>query len=156
MTDQERAEVCKLIQREADKLASHASRTLEQMWLANLTGRPAAETVPESAASRPDLPGKPDTAPKADELTAMLRDGFVRLGSVIALSVLVNEPGLITEDLLWLSRMFSARNISVGGDWTADLLRTYAAACADVLPAASCEPIRETIEAALARRTGTA
>ena len=90
-------------------------------------------------------------------LAEMMRNGYERLGPVVALSVLTDEPGLIADDMRWLARMFAARDMHLGGDdWAAVLLRTYVDACASVLPAGSSGPVRDVVERAISILDGAA
>jgi hypothetical protein len=51
----------------------------------------------------------------SDEAEAILADSFQRLLGVLALSLLVDEPGLASEELQWLDRSVGARFEGVPG-----------------------------------------
>jgi hypothetical protein len=148
MTDHDRAEVCKTLQRESDTLANLAAASLEQKWMHQFASVHASDSAGRGVQT--GRGARPDSAQNVDELTSMLREGFVRLGRVISLSVLVDEPGLIADDIHWLARMFGARQIAFNeDDWAAELLRSYTDACASLLPDTMCASVRESIERAL-------
>jgi hypothetical protein len=148
MTDHDRAEVCKTLQREADTLANLAAASLEQKWMHQFAAVHASESAERGAQTGPG--DRANHARDVEQMSSSMREGFVRLGSVVALSVLVDEPGLIADDIYWLTRMFGARQLAFNGDdWAADLLHSYTDACASLLPDTMCAPVRESVERAL-------
>ncbi len=89
-----------------------------------------------------------------DEASAMLQDGFRRLGGVVALGVLVDEPGLIVDDLRWLQRIFSARDIQISGPaWFGNLLAAYIKGAASVLQSGEMLLVSDVVERAMATLT---
>lgn len=138
MTDPHRTHIYNALERESYTLANLAATTLEQQWLPHLS------TYPSQAS------GRLQKTVVQDDLRSMLRDSFLWIGSVTALSILVDEPGLIAEDAHWHVKMFGVQNMSHNyADWIEDLLRTYANACATVLPETTYSSVHDTIERAL-------
>ena len=155
MADSQRAEVCKALEREVAALASVAASSLQQKWSAWLP--PLAEDGTAGPGIALGSSGGAHGPYTAAELAEMMRNGYERLGPVVALSVLTDEPGLIADDMRWLARMFAARDMHMGGDdWAAALLRTYVDACASVLPEGLSGPVRNVVERAISILDGAA
>ena len=91
-------------------------------------------------------------APRSqDEATRMIVDGFRRLGNVVSVSVLVDEPGLIADDLMWLERMGSALALPLGDrTYVERLVHTYVSACGLVLDGDDLKQVENIVERALA------
>jgi hypothetical protein len=80
----------------------------------------------------------------------MVVDGFRRLGNVVAVSVLVDEPGLIADDLMWLERMGRALALPLGDrEYVQRLVHTYVSACALVLGGDDLRYVEDITERAL-------
>jgi hypothetical protein len=107
---------------------------------------------PVDAGRRGGEPGPEREAP--DRTAELVLGGFRRLGPVVGLSVLADEPALIIDDIAWLRRAFAVRNMvpAVPG-WEARLLEAYAVACCHVLPEQDCSAIRETLRRAASALT---
>lgn len=145
MIDHFRTQVSKTLEREANTLANVATATLAQRWISHAVAPTSSFPAPTSGLSEGNSPSW-----NRDELNSILRDGFVWLGSVIGLSIVVDEPGLIADDVRWLTRMFGARQISINSEaWVEELLHSYATACETTLPAEMCAPVHESIKDAL-------
>jgi hypothetical protein len=155
MPDSQRAEVSKALEREVATLANVAASSLQEKWSAWLP--PLAEDGTAGPGTATGSSGGAHGAYTAAELAEMMRNGYERLGPVVALSVLTDEPGLIADDMRWLARMFAARDMHLGGDdWAAVLLRTYADTCDSMLPEGLSGPVRDVIERAISILDGEA
>lgn len=67
---------------------------------------------------------------RSDEAEAILADSFERLTSVMALSLLVDEPRLVSEELQWLDRTVGTRFEGVPGTSGPDrLIDSLSGAC---------------------------
>lgn len=148
MVDAQKIEVARAIQRESDKLAAMSARLLAQSFAQHFAG--GQQGQPPATAPEHDptgLAGNERGPQNADEMIEMARNGFVRLGSVLALSVMVDEPGLIADDMRWLTRLFGARNVGMPTPgWLSLLLRTYADACDAVLTPEMSAQARDMVE----------
>ena len=86
-----------------------------------------------------------------DELASSMEEGFRRLGALVGFSVLVDEPGLIADDLLWLRDLFRARGVrKLSQGWIENIVHVYVSACANVLGEGELRLVRETTGRALA------
>ncbi|HET9494848.1 MAG TPA: hypothetical protein VFR15_11515 [Chloroflexia bacterium] len=148
MTDDRRKSLLAELQRRNDEIAEVAAQRVVRAWESALIAQGAPSHAADMAAVR--------TAPPAtaERVAEMVVDGFKRLGPVVGLSVLAEEPGLIVDDMTWLHRAFSTRNMAppIPG-WEAQLLRAYESACSDILPAEDCTLIHDVIERAAADLT---
>ncbi len=147
MVEPGRLNIARLLQREADYVASLAAQDLVSKWeMDRLLGKAS----PGAYRDTPGLHGKVSGPTSLDEAVRMMQDGYRRLGSVVALSLMVDEPGLIADDLQWLKRMFGARNMEPGGPvWMETLLDSYVRACESVLSDGEVETVRSVTQKAL-------
>jgi hypothetical protein len=141
-----RHNVVKALQQHAGTIARDASSDLRIEWSAIFS-------VPQTASSVPDasgLEGSQVPLEAGDEMLGMMRNGFTHLGGVVGMSVLVDEPGLIIEDMQWLKRMFGARQmVPPIQDWDGLLLRTYAEACRSCLAPEEMVLLQDIIDRAI-------
>ena len=142
MLDPVRRSITQTLQREVDYVAEHATRELMQRWSMAMSGdRPAG--VEQAMAG---LQGGLEGPQNADELVSMVEAGYRKLGGVVALSVLVDEPGLIADDMHWLERMFGARKLHPEAPaWQDLLLDAYVQACGSVLAEDQVEIVRDVV-----------
>src|SRR5437016_4491725 len=82
------------------------------------------------------------------QLPDLLREGFAHLGGALSLSVLVDEPGLLADDLDWLVRMLLARGMNLDPPMIDLLLQSYLDACSTILEAEEIEALRDLIDRA--------
>jgi hypothetical protein len=86
-----------------------------------------------------------------DEAMRMVQEGFARLGGVVALAVLVDEPGLIADDMHWLKRMLGARQQNINYAIMFDmLLQSYVEACSQFVEEDQVAVIEDTVRRAKA------
>jgi hypothetical protein len=144
MTDERNRALLAQIQRHNDEIAEAATRRVLFAWEAALLARGApaiADDAPPAEVKRLATP---------ERIAEMVVNGFKRLGPVVGLSVLTDEPGLIVDDMAWLQRAFTSRGMLPGmPGWEAQLLKAYAAACCEVLPDEDCAPIRRALDHAI-------
>ncbi|MEO8288334.1 MAG: hypothetical protein ABI670_18070 [Chloroflexota bacterium] len=145
-----RHNVVKALQQYGNAIARDACSDLRLEWTALLP-------VPRSegrASSTNGVDGISRLVATSDEALSMMRNGFTYLGGVVGMSVLVDEPGLIIEDMQWLKRMFGARQmVPETHDWDGLLLRTYAGACRSCLAPEEMDLLQDIIERAIASLT---
>jgi hypothetical protein len=117
-----------LLRREAPAIARDAaSLFLQQLHLDAQTSAAAVEGAPAATSLVP-------AEGKSDEAEAILADSFERLTGVMALSLLVDEPRLLTEELQWLDRSVSTRFEGVPGATGLErLIDSLSGACRQVL-----------------------
>ena len=96
------------------------------------------ETPEIAARAAGDLMVRLDTdSPESVILTrtdaeAVLCDHFVRLGGVLAMAVLVDEPDLVVDELKWLQH-FHPRSFEPPANYRSLLTSTYMRACTSLL-----------------------
>lgn len=112
------------LRREAPAIARDAaSLFLQQLHLDAQTSASGVEGGP-AATSLVLAEGR------SDEAEAILADSFERLTGVMALSLLVDEPRLVSEELLWLDRTVGTRFEGVPGTSGPDrLIDSLSGAC---------------------------
>jgi hypothetical protein len=148
MTDDRRKALLAEMQRRNDEIAEAAAQRVVRAWQSALVAHGAPSSAADMVAVRTTPPAT------AERVAEMVVDGFKRLGPVVGLSVLADEPGLIVDDMAWLRRAFGTRNMvpPVPG-WEAQLLRAYEAACSEFLPPENSTLIHDVIERAVAELT---
>ncbi len=147
------------LQRNVDYIATCAAESLgtlaPEQW-----GRAAQEVAREpipSGRHRAGLGGEVTIPPTQDEAAMMIVDGFRRLGKVVAVSVLVDEPGLIADDLTWLEHMFGSLGLTrMDSTFVQHLARTYVSACGNVLSGDDLLAVETLVERALEMRDSAA
>jgi hypothetical protein len=145
MIDPVRQTIAGTLKREADFVAEHAARDLIQRWSEGLASRKPGAGEPGAAG----LQGGTEGPSNADELMRMMQAGYQKLGGVVALSVLVDEPGLIVDDMRWLDRMFGERNMHPAvSSWQDLLLEAYVQACGAVLNDEESRLVRDVVDRA--------
>ncbi|MBF6612005.1 MAG: hypothetical protein IVW55_02640 [Chloroflexi bacterium] len=151
MSDSERYKIAKTLQREATYVAQLAEKNFAEN--ASVNASVPAYTM-GAFGDIPGLEGSVHGPVDRDEVRAMMQDGFRRLGGVVALSVLVDEPGLIVDDLQWLARIFSARQMEIRDPmWFDDLLTAYVKGAAAVLQSGDVPLVAGVVERAMAALT---
>jgi hypothetical protein len=145
MADDERKALLTRIQRHNDEIARAAARRVLGTWERTLVSRSWPSTAADASTTRTS------SSASTERVAEMVFDGFRRLGPVIGLSVLADEPRLIVDDMAWLRRAFDARNMApkIPG-WESELLRAYVAACSDFLQPAECSVVRDIVDRAAA------
>lgn len=132
-TDPHRHKAIVELERQADLIAQDASETLMAVWSDTISGLPTRTSEP------------------VDEAFLMMKDGFKRLGEVVRFALLVDEPDLIVDDMLWLKRMFGERQIVPGPpNWDTMLLEAYLNACLPHLGEAQQILIQDLVSKAVA------
>lgn len=145
MDETGRVKIATTLQKQSDVVALRSSQLLFARWGENTQMGSTAATRPVSI---PQNGAK--GAEDRDELSGMMRDGFRRLGGVIALSVMVDEPGLIVDDMQWLKRLFGARRFTPPDPgWISLLLASYVEATGTVLAPEEVESVRAVAGRAL-------
>ena len=140
-TDERQKSLLAEIRQHNEEIAHAASRRVIGSWSRARNTR--AERASREARIAPDV--------QVERLAEMANDGFKRLGPVIGLSVLADEPGLILDDMAWLRRAFATRNVAPPApDWEVQLLEAYAAACDEVLSARHTAAIHDIVDRAAA------
>lgn len=86
-----------------------------------------------------------------DETEEMASEGFRRLGRVVALSLLVDEPRLISDDIGWLVRLTGSSSLPESDpSWFKRLLTAYLQACEPFLHGDEWHALMEVVEKSLA------
>jgi hypothetical protein len=124
MPEAARKRIADQLRRGALAVARDAARLfLQQLQLDAQTSAAAVEGAP-AATSLVLGQGR------SDEAEAILADGFERLVGVVALSLLVDEPRLVSEELQWLDSSVGTRFEGVPGATDLDrLVASFAGAC---------------------------
>src|SRR5689334_4028500 len=110
MNDADRRKVTEALQRDVDRIADAAVSEARAGFVSRPGNGPGWSPAPEA-----------------------LREGFVHLGGTVALAVLVDEPGLIADDLSWLRRMMGARGMQLDPPTIDLLFQSYLDACSSIL-----------------------
>src|SRR4051794_10488922 len=130
MNDTGRRRTTETLQRELDHIAEAATaRLLSQMGSSGFPGT----GLPSKSGDSSGAHGKAERSESPNEAFHMVREGFVRLGGVLSLSVLVDEPGLLADDLDWLARMMGARSMRLGAPMLALLMSSFIDACSNFM-----------------------
>ena len=151
MSDVDRRKVTGVLQREADRITLDATAHFETRMRGDTPGE--GITFPFAGQSGGHVVTEVAAGP--DEARSMLREGFQRLGGVVSLAVLVDEPGLIADDLQWLKRMLGARKMLFDYSVMFDLLLdSYLQACMPLLSPPEIGVIRDSFAQAKDLLTG--
>ncbi len=151
MDEAYRHRITGILQSEAEVIALAATAIFTSDWVKAVGSESTPPFIFQEAPSQEttDAHDRLRATQNLGEIQYMIRDGYVRLGGVIALSVFTDQPGLIADDLRWLRQMFSARNIPVPFPAMFEvLLRSYVRACAKVLGPEEVRIVTGTVERA--------
>ena len=153
MPEADRHKIAETLHRYSSRIAGNATAALAPHISELRSGKEALAREDRTAAGVPGGIVTTDLLPEGhSDLLAMAEDGFRRLGSIVAFSVLVDEPGLITTDLLWLQTMLASRGMDKGNFlWVPLLVRTYVAACQSALNSQDFQVVENVVERALER-----
>jgi hypothetical protein len=144
VTQFDRSKLNRVLQRESQRVARAATETL-------LPYMERALMPVRASNARGGLEGRASISTDPDEMALMMEDGFRRLGALVGFSVLVDEPGLIADDLIWLRDMLGGRGVrKLSHGWLENMMHVYVGACANVLDEEELRMVRETTERALA------
>lgn len=80
---------------------------------------------------------------ESDEAQAVLSDSFQRMASVVALSIQVDEPRLLSEELQWLARTLSGRFLADSVSQVDLLSLSFTGACTRSLSHEECNLIEQ-------------
>jgi hypothetical protein len=117
-----------LLRREAVAVARDAARLFVHQLHVDAQSLAAPAEGGPAATSLVVVDGSPD------EAEAILADGFQKLTGVVALSLQVGEPRLVSEELQWLDMSIGARFEAVYGASDLDrLIDAYSGACRQYL-----------------------
>lgn len=129
MPDADRKQISDLLRRNEARIAREAARLF----------------------ARRAQPGHDSYGATSDEAEAILADGFQRLAGVVALSLQVDEPRLVSEELQWLEWNVGARFDTVPAAPHLDLLADcFSEACRNSLTTEDCDLLREVFAQARA------
>lgn len=148
MTETDLGRITKTLRREAAFIAQLAARELASQVGPGSLPEAMALDVPDGEIP---LSGRVSGLDSMDEVALMVQEGFQRFSHVVALSVLVDEPGLIADDLYWLKRLYTARQLRLG-DMAAlqGMVQAYVGACALVLDDSEHRIVQDVVARALA------
>ncbi|HEX8228375.1 MAG TPA: hypothetical protein VF826_03560 [Chloroflexia bacterium] len=124
MPDATRKRIAELLRQQDVPLAREAARLFLQH---GELGAPAARGV----------------RAEADEAQAIVGDSFQRLTSVVALSLQVEEPRLLSEELQWLAETLGARFQADSRPQPDLLSRSFIGACSTSLSNEECDVLAE-------------
>src|SRR3954453_15834442 len=145
MVDVTRRKTTETLQRDLDRIAAEAaagfmSRLGDAAVAVDFAPMLGRSAVAHGRARPPD---------NSDEALHMVREGFARLGGVLSLCVLVDEPGPLADDLDWLRRMLGARSMQVGAPMIELLMRSYIEACSRFLGPGEVDLLQDQIGRAM-------
>ena len=130
MNDAARRKITEALQRENDSVAEAAASEANARFISPLSNGCLQSTLPD-----------------------LLKEGFVHLGGALSLGVLVDEPGLLADDLDWLRRMLGARSVQLDPPMLDLLVQSYLDACASFLGAEEIEAFADLVARAKGRLT---
>jgi hypothetical protein len=146
MNDTARRKITETLQRDLDRIADlAAARLLSQLGNSGLPDSWAPSISGDASSSR----GQVASQGSPDEGLHIIKEGFARFGGVLSLSVLVDEPGLVADNLDWLDRMMGARSMQLGAPMAALLTTSYIDACSTFLEPADIEILDDQIARAM-------
>src|SRR3954454_7035915 len=145
MVDVTRRKTTETLQRDLDRIAAEAaagfmSRLGDAAVAVDFAPMLGRSAVAHGRARPPD---------NSDEAFHMVREGFARLGGVLSLCVLVDEPGPLADDLDWLRRMLGARSMPLGPQLLDLLMTSYLEACFPFLQPVELDLVRDQVTRAL-------
>lgn len=148
MADSDIRKIADILQRNASYLAGVAARSLVPNLPAPWDGSKSVDTQVQATG----LTGQESPPWGQDEVASMVQSGMMRFGKVLALSILVEEPGLLADDLKWLVDMFKPRAaLMANRAWLDRLSQAYVAACEPLLDTGQLKVVTQTVECALER-----
>lgn len=138
MTDAATRRICDSLRRESADIAREAIRLFVQQAIipgAEESSAAAGETQVLAAGAR-DEPRSPHAL---DEAEAIVYEGMVRLGGVVALGLQVDEPRLVAEELQWLELTICSQLGQVSKVSNVELIgEAFLASCGKVLGPGGC------------------
>ncbi len=136
--------IWELLRRDETVIAREAARLFIQQVRSGSEGWRGGPPVPggSSSASTASVPA----VGSADEAEAIVADSFQRLTSVVALSLQVEEPRLVSEELQWLERSVGAHFANAPrADYLGLLQGSFSAACRTSLSDEHCRALEELL-----------
>jgi hypothetical protein len=136
LAEAERRRLTTKLEAERGIIAERAARLLVDSWSSR---RPRDESL---------TPSNPATAAEA---LGMFEEAFRQMGGVLSLSVLVDEPQLLTDDMQWARRMLEAREIPLSDrEWMGVFLGAFVRAAEGSLTPREIAAVQHQVDRALA------
>jgi hypothetical protein len=146
MKDTARRKITETLQRDLDRIADvAAARLMSQLGDSGLRDSWGLSNSGDVSGSRGQVVSKGSP----DEGLYIIKEGFARFGGVLSLSVLVDEPGLIADDLDWLVRMMGAMSMQLGAPTVALLTTSYIDACSNFMESGDVDILNDQIARAI-------
>ena len=149
----DRRRIAETLQREFDRIAeAGATRFLSQLSSGSL--RLQGPGTRDRVAGRHRSPHQQAgiRAPQYP-ISDLLKEGLTQVVGTFSLGVLVDEPGVLADDLDWLRRMLGARGIHLDPTMLDLLLRSYLDACSSLLEPQDIEALDDLVARAKGRLT---
>jgi hypothetical protein len=157
MDDANRRRITETLQREADRIAEVGASEARARIISQVSNgslRSQAAGIGDRAVGRQRSPHQQaGTRDSRSPLPDLLKEGLAQMGGALSLGVLVDEPGLLADDLHWLRRMLGARGMQLDPPVIDLLLRSYLDACSSFLDAEEIEALDDLIARAKGRLT---
>ena len=157
MNDAGRRKITEALQRENDSVAEAAASEARARIISQVSNgslRSQAAGIGDRAVGRQRSPHQQaGTRDSRSPLPDLLKEGFVHLGGALSLGVLVDEPGLLADDLDWLRRMLGVHGMQLDLPLLDVLARSYLDACSSFLDAEEIEALDDLIARAKGRLT---
>ncbi len=144
--------VAQILQDEADGISAGATSLfagdIRDMAVDNATNAALLQLGTDRADVTANFPD-PEHAQGPPGLHHAIQEGFQHLSRVIALAVLVSEPSLLVDDLLWMQQMMESRDMRFKYPLMTDrLLQAFSQACSSLLTAPQLQVVEDLISEA--------